>query len=69
MTHDLVTLQKIGEETGRELISASCTCGWRSQTWYSVAGHPYMRESFQRHVGAIDDPEAPAWMLAPGVAA
>lgn len=57
MTHDLIILHKTGEETGRHLLSASCLCGWRSNTWYS--GEQYVRDSFALHTRALANPNAP----------
>jgi hypothetical protein len=66
MSHDLIVLHKIGEETGIRLQAAACTCGWRAACWYATDQN--MRDSYARHINALALPDAPAWMLAPEAA-
>ena len=60
--HYCITVHKVGEETGRRLISATCGCGWKSGIWY---GHEaYVAESFARHERAIEEGSTVPWMVA-----
>ena len=67
MNHYAVILHKFGEETGRELLSASCSCGWRSNIWYSHEA--FAIESYGRHSEAVAEGSNVAWMVAPQGAA
>ena len=49
--HVRIVHHKVGEETGRLLKSAGCTCGWHAGIWF--AADEYVEQSYQRHVRAV----------------
>ena len=61
--HVPVIRHKIGEETGRRLKSAGCSCGWQSYVWYS--GDEYVGACFARHMTAVVSNSGVRSMLAP----
>ena len=63
MNHTAIIRHKIGEDTGRRLLSAECLCGWRSGLWYS--GEQYAIDSHARHLHAIETGSTVPWMVAP----
>jgi hypothetical protein len=67
MSHSLLVLHRIGEETGIPLKSAACTCGWRAQCWYrSDEG---LAASYALHTHAIATGSTNPWMIAPATEA
>ena len=45
--HEFIPVSKIGEETGRVLQRATCSCGWVAGVWFSSP--EYVTQSFERH--------------------
>lgn len=65
--HAPLVLHKIGEETGRALQQATCSCGWKSRIWY--VGDEYVTASYEGHARAVAEGSTVPWMVAPQVPA